>query len=283
MSVKAKFKGIHPVFHIIGEASKINLSYVEPAVSSSVYPVVSQVGFEQRLGKGLLVSSTMSALGSACRLITRQNQFETIFLHKKTKYPVLHLKPEREYGYVMNYLDVKVSNLPRARECFTYESYKETNLDNPAYLFTDYDEIDLPEENIPKLIREAPGPVYVSTRKRNLALYEGAQAVIISENDFKHSKNLVSNLIVTLAEDGASFNDKIYPVEKQETGDNLGCRETFFAVFSFAHFYTEDYVYSITQANKAASQIAKHRSLPKLDVGYFKALGKEILEYSVSR
>lgn len=283
MSIKAKLKGITPKFYIIGEACKINLAYVEAGLATSIFPIVRQVGFEQRPGQGYLVSEVIGALNTPSILITRQQQYETIFLHKKTKSPILHLKPEREYGYVLNYLDVRVSKLGHIGKAFTHESYIGYDLNNPVYLFADYDEIDFPEENIPKLIQNAPGPVYVSTRKKNLSLYEGAKAVIISENDFKHSKNSVSNLIVTLAEDGASFNDKIYPTEKQTAGDNFGCRETFFAVFSFTHFYTDDFEYSIKQANRAAAQVAKHRSIPALDKEYYRQLGKEILEYSVSK
>lgn len=283
MSVKAMLRGVTPKFYVIGEAVRLNLAYVEPSFTTSVYPVVKHVGFEERSGLGLLVADTIAALGARSEVKTMQHQYETLFLHKKTMYPVLHLKPERNYGYVKDYLNIRIASTRTTKEHFTWETYRNLEIENPAFLLADYDELDLPEKNIPRLISEAPGPVYVSTRKRDLSLYEGAKAVIISEGDFKLSRSSVSNLVVTLSQDGASLNDEIFPVEKQITGDHLGCRETFFAVFSYAHYFTDDYHYSIKMANRAASEIAKHRGIPAIDPQFFKSLGKEILEYSVSK
>lgn len=283
MSAKAKLKGLSPTFYVIGEAARVNLVYFEPNVSTTTYPVVRQVGYENRAGLGLLVSDTLCSMGVQGQVKTRQQQTETIFLDKKSGRPLVHIKPERSYGYVTNYLDIRVAKLGKAADPFTWESYRHTNQTNPIYLLADYDEFDIAEKDIPRLIHEAPGPVYVSTRKRNLSLYEGAKAVIISENDFRLAKNLVTNLVVTLGSDGASYNEKVYPVSAQTSGDNLGCRETFFAVFSYTHFFTDDYEYSIKMANRAASEIAKSKALPEMDKEYFGSLGKEILEYSVSK
>lgn len=283
MSIKAVLKGLKPLFVIIGESTKINLAYVESALATSVYPVVRHVGLEVRTGQGALVQDIINFLGVTTHLASMQRQFETIFVHKKTKYPVLHLKPERNYGYVTNFLDIRLASPHATGERFTTKHFDFVGARESIFLFTDYDELDFKEEDIPRLIRDAPGPVYVSTRKRNLSIYEGAAAVVISESDFKLSRSQVSNLIVTLGEDGASFNEKIFSTDKQITGDNFGCREVFFAVLTYAHYFTKDFDYSIKIANRAAGEAAKQRGYPAIDGEIFKNLGKEILEYSVSQ
>jgi hypothetical protein len=283
MSISAKLKGLDTNFFVIGEASRLNIAYVEPEYSNTVFPVVKHVGFEERAFKGALVHEVIDSSGLNCFLITMQKQFETLFMDFKTRQPVVHLKPERSYGYVMNYLDIRIAKSPNRGDEFTWESYQRLDQKHGVFLFADYDEIDFPEKNIPRLIREAPGPVYVSTRKRNLSIFEGATAVIVSEKDFKSSYNEVSNLIVTLGGDGASFNGEIFKTEKHTSGDNFGCRETFFAFFSIAHYFTRDYSYAINIANRAASNVAKVRSLPKSDSVFNKSLYKEVQEYSVSK
>lgn len=283
MEAQAVLKGLNTFFFIVGEASRLNIAYVEPEYSGTLYPVVKHVGFEERGFKGALVQEVIECSGLNAFLITMQKQYETLFMDFKTRRPVVHLKPERNYGYVMNYLDIRIAkNNDRSSE-FTWEDYKRIDQKNPVFLFADYDEIDFPEKNIPRLIREAPGPVYVSTRKRNLSIFEGATAVIVSENDYKRAYNEVSNLVVTLGGDGASYNGEIIKAEKYTTGDNFGCRETFFAFFSIAHYFTKDYIYAINVANRAASNVAKVKSLPKTDVNFVKGLRKEVLEYSVNK
>lgn len=272
--------GGQPTFVVVGEASKINLVYVEGELSSTTYPVVKNVGIEGRTARGLRVNETIKHSGGGSILLTQQYLYETLFLSKKNKIPILHLKPDREFGYVMNYLDIRVAKYKSTYDRFTYESYARYDLVEPVYLFTDYNENEFRDEDIPRLILEAPGPVYVSTRRRNLSLFEGAAGVVISEFDFKNATSLVSNLIVTLGGSGASHDDKIYPTEEHTGGDNLGCRETFFAMFSQAHYYTKDFKFSIEIANTAASDVAKHRSLPKINIELVRELRKKILNYT---
>lgn len=277
------FIGTVPYFCVVGEASAIHQVYVEETLNNVVHPVVKQIGLDKaKLGHSLLVRNILNRLRAKGDLLTLQQQFETIFFHKKTRRPVLHIKPDRQFGYVTDYLDIRVSRHPSLRSLFTWESYKKYS-HNSFYVFYDNDEVDLPSENIPRLIHEAPGPVYVSTRKRNLSLFEGAAAVIISEKDFKLSISSVSNLVVTLGIDGVSWNNTVIPVEEKKlVGDNYGCRETFFAVFTYAHALTKDMVFSLSLANQAAAEIAGTWGYPSLDehIPLWQNISKDVNGYT---
>lgn len=279
-----KILGKEPYMCVIGEACKINQFYVEESKERTVYPTVNLVGQDTpREARGYLVKEILKIFGTRGPLLTVQQQYETLFLHKKSRRVLMHLKPDRLFGYVNDYLDVRVARHVPLQKMFTWESFKRYIEPHPYYILFDDDEVDLPKENIPRIISEAPGPVFVSTRKRDLSLFEGATAVIISEKDLKNATSTVSNLIVTLGSDGASYNEKIYPVtEKYYTGDNLGCRETFMAIFSYTFVWTEDIEYSITLANRAASFVAKETGYPDLNknLTFFIDLKKEIISKS---
>lgn len=276
-------KGIPPTFNIVGESCITNFVYVEGAPARAVYPVVKQVGLEERPGKAALVSVIIGSLGvCSAPVITNKNIIETIFVSKKTDAPLMYLKPDRAYGYVANYLDIRVVNSTAGRKLFKSEEYSKFYTDNQAYLFYDCDEVDLPGENIPDLIKKAPCPVYVSTRKRDLSLFEGAAAIIVSEGDFNNATHTeVSNLIITLGADGASYNGNIFPTVKHKTGDNFGCREVFFAVFSYTHFHTNDFDFSIQIANKAAAKFASFPLLTDIKgaTSYLKEISNDIKKY----
>lgn len=275
--------GRKPYFCVIGEACKINQIYTEDVPTNGTpHLIVKPVGLDSdRPGQAFLVRELLNVLDSMGPLVTLQNQFETLFFHKKTKRVLFHIKPDRQFGFVNDYLDIRIAKHPPLGSHFTWESYTRyfSTDPKPNYVFYDADEIDFPENNLARLISDAPGPIYASTRKRNLKLFEGVTALVVSEKDFKNSTSVASNLIVTLGEHGAMYEDKVYPVEEKAiSGDNYGCREAFLATFTFAHTISKDIDYSITMANKVASYFAKFYGYPKFfdTVTFIKTISKEI-------
>jgi len=281
------FNTTDPSFCIAGEACRLNLFLVDVVSNKSsrgLYPTLKIIGFNEREAMGLRVVNTLSQLAKNVRLMTENHDIETLYVYKKTGNILFHLKPDREFGLVTNHNDIRISKTHRVLRTFDERYYGYFPEDKPVFLLYDNDEFDIPEKNIPKIIAYAPGPVYVCTRKQNLSVYEGATAVIVSEDDFKAATSTVSNLIVTLGSEGASYNDKIYPVEKTFEGNNLGCREDFFALFSYAHYFTKDFDYSISIANRVASFDAKFKDVPKYAgtglTELLLQLKKEILQYN---
>jgi hypothetical protein len=234
-------------------------------------------------GKTLLVADILSNTRSKYSIHTTAREVESYICSKKHGTPFIRYMSDPNGGSAVELLDTTVferKNLQR--NYFNSDLYNRYYKPNLVILICDYDETDLLEKNIPDIIKKAPGPVYVSTRKRDISLYNGATAIVVSENDFKLSKSSnVEPLIVTLGKDGASYNEKIYPTTPYERGDNIGCREAFFTFFSYVHLITNDIEYAIRVANVAASKMAEFPLLTgykKLEK-FYTALASDVREY----
>lgn len=232
----------------------------------------------------MLVADILSNTRSKYSVHTTAREIESYICSKKYGTPFIRYMSDPNGGSAVELLNVTVferKNLQRIH--FTSSLYSRYYRPNLVILICDYDETDLLEKNIPDIIKKAPGPVYVSTRKKDISLYSGATAVVISESDFKLSKSVnVDPLIVTLGRDGASYNEKIYPTTPYDQGDNIGCREAFFTFFSYTHHMTNDIEYAIRVANVAASKMAEFPLLTKYKnlESFYTALASDVREYS---
>lgn len=117
---------------------------------------------------------------------------------------------------------------------------------------SDYNKGFLEYEDIELLIKNFEGPVFIDTKKTDLAKFNGAFVKINElENRLKISSN--SNLIVTLGSRGAMYGNKIFPTNPAEVVDVCGCGDTFLAALSYQYLLTKNINDAILFANKAAS------------------------------
>lgn len=119
-------------------------------------------------------------------------------------------------------------------------------------IISDYNKGFLDYEDIENLIKEFKGPIFIDTKKPDLARFNGAFIKINElENRLKISAN--SNLIVTLGHLGASYGTKIYPTKEVEVVDVCGCGDTFLSALVYQFLMTNNISNAIMFANKAAS------------------------------
>lgn len=131
---------------------------------------------------------------------------------------------------------------------------------------SDYNKGFLDYEDIEQLIKGFKGPMFIDTKKQDLARFNGAFVKINElENKMKTSSN--SNLIVTLGSRGALYNTKMFPTKAAEVVDVCGCGDTFLSALVYQYLMTKNINEAIMFANKAASLTVQREGnyAPSLD------------------
>lgn len=119
-------------------------------------------------------------------------------------------------------------------------------------VISDYNKGFLDYEDIENLINTFKGPVFIDTKKPDIARFNGA-FVKINELEDRQKISANSNLIVTLGHLGACYGTKIFPTKQVDVVDVCGCGDTFLSALSYQFLMTNNISSAIMFANKAAS------------------------------
>jgi len=127
-------------------------------------------------------------------------------------------------------------------------------------IISDYNKGFLTYEGIEYIIRSAKCPVFIDTKKTQLADISASHVYFkINETEFKNAHSHPSNLIITLGDKGAEYNGRLYTTTKVEVTDVCGCGDTFLAALAVQYFFTTDIEKAILFANVAAGITVQHR------------------------
>lgn len=129
-----------------------------------------------------------------------------------------------------------------------------------AVVISDYNKGTVSYSLIEWLRQEYRGPIFVDTKKTDLAKLEGCY-VKINQLEKSLAKTLPSAewLIVTLGDQGASYQGSIIaPNAKDDVIDVCGAGDTFLAALTYKFLDSKDMRKSITFANKAAGITVEH-------------------------
>lgn len=127
--------------------------------------------------------------------------------------------------------------------------------DYDVIVISDYDKGFVSYEDIIRIRREFKGPVFIDTKKKDLAII-GDCYVKINQYEFKSltSQPKIENLIVTLGGENVTWSNRLYFPPKVEAYDVCGAGDTFFAALVFEYFRKEHDMDSAIQfAMKAAA------------------------------
>ena len=126
-----------------------------------------------------------------------------------------------------------------------------------AIVISDYNKGTVTYELIERLRKTFNGPIFVDTKKTDLARLEGC-IVKINSFEFSQIKTRCSDLIVTLGSAGAEWNNEIFPVPVVEVSDVCGAGDTFLAALAYWYIYSQDMEQSVKFAVKASSITVQH-------------------------
>jgi bifunctional ADP-heptose synthase (sugar kinase/adenylyltransferase) len=206
-------------------------------------PVIKVVNEYQLPGMSANVKQNLVNLGIEPDFITNDQEI------KKTRYI------DQRSGQHLLRVDAEDNILPWSRRLpFPLHEYD-------IIVISDYDKGFLTYDSIRYLVEMSTCPVFIDTKKKDLAFFGEHDRVYIKINDLesKLATSKPSNLIVTRGGDGASYNGTIFPTKSVEVMDVCGCGDTFLAALTAQYLFTKDIEKAILFANIAAGITVQHR------------------------
>jgi len=123
-----------------------------------------------------------------------------------------------------------------------------------AIVISDYNKGHVLTETILQLRQQFEGPIYMDTKKRNLADFPDIY-IKINQRELYDSTSLPDSeyLIVTYGAKGCGYKDKLYPAKPIEVVDVCGAGDVFLAAMVVKHLETGDMGIALPFANEKAA------------------------------
>ena len=125
-----------------------------------------------------------------------------------------------------------------------------------AVVISDYGKGVVDYELVDDLINEVTCPIFIDTKKTDLARFQGAW-VKINESEYSKVTSECSGLIVTLGSRGAQCGI-VYPTQQIEVVDVTGAGDTFISALAFGYLETQNISTAIDFANRASAVTVQH-------------------------
>jgi D-beta-D-heptose 7-phosphate kinase/D-beta-D-heptose 1-phosphate adenosyltransferase len=133
-----------------------------------------------------------------------------------------------------------------------------TNIDKyNAIIVSDYNKGSVEYETIENLRKNYSGPIFVDTKKSDLARCEGC-FVKINQVEFEAAKTYPTELIVTLGRDGVRYQEHKISTPQVEAFDVCGAGDTFLSALAYNYVLSGDILAAIRFATRAASVTIQH-------------------------
>lgn len=210
-------------------------------------PVFKPTHEERRPGMAANVNANLKALGLEVSFITGKESVKTRLIDYKSRQQLLRI-------------DEDVKNEPVVFETAIPQVYH-------AIVISDYNKGLVTYELIKNLREEFPGPIFVDTKKTDLAQLEGC-IVKINELEYNARVSDCSNLIVTVGRNGAIYKEHIFPAPEIEVTDVCGAGDTFLSALTYQYLISDGNMErSIQFAVRASAITVQHTGVyaPKLE------------------
>jgi D-beta-D-heptose 7-phosphate kinase/D-beta-D-heptose 1-phosphate adenosyltransferase len=126
-----------------------------------------------------------------------------------------------------------------------------------AIIVSDYNKGSVEYETIENLRKNYSGPIFVDTKKSDLARCEGC-FVKINQVEFEAAKTYPTELIVTLGRDGVRYQEHKISTPQVEAFDVCGAGDTFLSALAYNYVLSGDILAAIRFATRAASVTIQH-------------------------
>ena len=126
-----------------------------------------------------------------------------------------------------------------------------------AIIVSDYNKGSIEYETIEALRKNYSGPIFVDTKKSDLARFEGC-FVKINQVEFDAAKTYPTDLVVTLGRDGVRYKEHKFSTPQVEAFDVCGAGDTFLSALAYNYVLSSDILAAIKFATRAASVTIQH-------------------------
>lgn len=235
---------------VVGESCLDIFVYgkVERLEPAAPVPVVQTIDIVENPGMAMNVRDNFMSLGSAADIVTNSNWRsikKTRVVEKKTNHMFIRWdQNDNSYGKI---------NI----DCIDFSLYK-------AVVISDYNKGFISKKDIQK-ISNMHDLVFLDTKKSLGSWAEDVSFIKINSDEFNRAEvitdKMKNKIIVTLGDKGASFQKKIYPVEKTEVKDLSGAGDTFIAALCKNYCETKNIINSIEYANICATKVVQKRGV----------------------
>ena len=209
-------------------------------------PVLKQIRRETKAGMAANVKANLEALGCQVDFITNiEIIVKTRYIDEKSGYQLLRV--DQEDGIVAW----------SGRMPFDIETYD-------AVVISDYGKGFLDYEHIENLRETFTGPIFLDTKKTDLAAFNNI-FVKINELEYSRRDSINNQLIVTLGSRGAMYKtgrdpkyETYYPAPAVEVFDVCGAGDTFLAALTYKYLEDRDIDSAIKFSIRASAHTVMH-------------------------
>ena len=209
-------------------------------------PVFIPTREESRNGMAANVAANLVALGCAVVVASGQPGSKTRLIDERSRQQIVRI--DNDYinqPYPLAGIDLSVCN---------------------AVVVSDYNKGNVTYELIEDLRRTYTGPIFVDTKKTDLARLAGC-IVKINNKEYNDAKTLCEDLIVTQGRQGARYKDQTYPAVEIAVTDVCGAGDTFLAALCYEYLKSQNMDQAIEFAIRASAVTVQHIGVyaPKLE------------------
>ena len=139
-------------------------------------------------------------------------------------------------------------------KCVNGPPINRQRLTSAAIVISDYDKGFITDEVIWKFRQKFRGPIYMDTKKKNLADFPGIY-IKINQRELYESTSIPDpeHLIVTYGSKGCGYKDSLYPAKVIEVVDVCGAGDVFLAAMVYKHMQTGGMGIALPFANEKAA------------------------------
>ena len=202
---------------------------------------------EERDGMASNVFKNLEALGCDVNYLFGETSTKTRLIDSRSRQQIVRIDDDVE------------------SEPMTFETAIPPGYD--AIVISDYNKGLITYELVEQLRQEFSGPIFVDTKKQDLARFEGC---IVKINQVEHAARSsdCSNMIVTQGKQGALYNNKMYPAAAIDVIDVCGAGDTFLAALAYEYLQTDGNMEAAVEfAIRASAVTVQHTGVyaPRLD------------------
>jgi bifunctional ADP-heptose synthase (sugar kinase/adenylyltransferase) len=220
---------------VIGDACIDEYRYgeIRRVNPESTAPLLNFEDSEEKLGMAFNVAKNLRSFGAVVELLVPTE------MSRKIRYI------DRRTGEHL----LRVDHDVQAQSCLVGSKYM-----FDAIVISDYDKGFVTNEVIQKLRKRFKGPIYMDTKKHNLADFAGIY-IKINERELYESTSIPDpeHLIVTYGAKGCGYKESLYPAKVIEVVDVCGAGDVFLAAMVYKHLETGDMGQALPFANEKAA------------------------------
>lgn len=208
-------------------------------------PVFECTHEERKPGMAGNVLKNLQMLGCEVLYLHCEKSTKTRLIDSRSKQQIVRIDSDSKCTPLENWPEFNLAFLHAMPEKFD------------AIVISDYNKGTVTYELIAELQQRFTGPIFVDTKKTDLARLEGC-IVKINQLELSRITSWCTDLIVTQGDKGAVWNDIHFTTRRVEVADVCGAGDTFLAALTYKYLIEDNMAPAINFAIRASAITVQH-------------------------